>query len=147
MDSQILLFLGVSEKSVILNEEIPSSQADTELSVGSIGNHFAISIHLQVPLEKKMLWSWARVEFRNRLLLDIMEKLMKMRGDRQRARVRMSMLFVVLLLWRSPGLSPRVSLSQKFFQEKDRRNRLYLKVLLTPLDLLTVRFQIFKLYH
>ena len=42
----------MSEKSVILPEEITSSQADTVSVVGSATTHFAISIHLHVPLKK-----------------------------------------------------------------------------------------------
>ena len=48
----MLLFHGVSEKSVILHEEITSSQADTVSVVGSARNHFAISVNLHVPLKK-----------------------------------------------------------------------------------------------
>ena len=52
IDSQVLLFHGMSEKSVILHEEITSSQADTESVVGSARTHFAISINLHVPLKR-----------------------------------------------------------------------------------------------
>ena len=48
----MLLFHGMSEKSVILHEEITSSQADTVSVVGSARSHFAISINLHVPLKK-----------------------------------------------------------------------------------------------
>ena len=48
------------EKSVILHEEINSSQADTVSVVGSARIHFAISINLHVPLKKNFLWIWAR---------------------------------------------------------------------------------------
>ena len=107
----------MSAKNVILHEEITSSQADTVSVVGSARNHFAICISLHVPLKRNFLWRWARrirVEFWNSLLIEIMAKLMKMRGGRYTSRVRMSMLFVVLPRWRSPGLSCRVSISQKF---------------------------------
>ena len=50
----------MSEKSVILNEEITSPQADTESVVGSAGNHFAILISLHVPLKRNFLWRWAK---------------------------------------------------------------------------------------
>ena len=73
----------MSEKILILHEEITSSQAGTGSAVGSARTHFAISINLHVPLKRKLLWRWARsvrVEFRSSLLLDIMAKLMKMRG-------------------------------------------------------------------
>ena len=50
----------MSEKSVILHEEITSSQADTESVVGSARTHFAILINLHVPLKKHFLWIWAR---------------------------------------------------------------------------------------
>ena len=75
-DSQVLLFRGMSEKSVILHEEVTLSQAVTGSVVGSAGTHFAISINLDVPLKNKLLWIWARrvrVEFRNGLLLEIKE--------------------------------------------------------------------------
>ena len=137
----------MSEKTVILHEEITSSQVDTESVVGSVRTHFAISINLHVPLKRIFLYIWAkrsRMEFQNSfLLLEIMAKLMKMRGRRHTSRVRMSMLFVVLLRWRSPGLSCRVSISQRLSTENCWRDRLCLRVLLTPLDLRNVSFQIF----
>ena len=114
----------MSEKTVILPEEITSSQADTESVVGSAGTHFAISINLHVRLKKKLLWRWAgrvRVEFRNRLLLEIMAKLVKLRGGRHTSRVRMSRLFVVLPRWRFLGLSCRVSFSQKLSEKRSGR--------------------------
>ena len=48
----MLLFQAMSEKSVILHEEITSSQADSVSVVGSARTHFAISINLHVPLKK-----------------------------------------------------------------------------------------------
>ena len=139
----------MSQKSVILHEEITSSQEDTESVVGSAGTHFAVSINLHVPLKRKLLRRWARrvgVEFRNRLLLDIMAKLIKLRGGRQTSRLRQSILFVVLPRWRSTGSSTRVSLSHRFSQENDWRDKKCLMVLLTPLDLRNVSFHIFKTY-
>ena len=59
-----------------------------------------------------------RLEFWNSLLLEIMAKLMKMRGRRHTSRVRMSMLFVVLPPCRSPSLSCRASFSQRFSGKK-----------------------------
>ena len=58
--SQVVLFHGMSEKNVILQEEITSSQADTVSVVVSTRTHFAISINLHVPLKKNFLWIWAR---------------------------------------------------------------------------------------
>ena len=56
----MLLFPGVSEKSVILHEEITSSQADTVSVVGPARTHFAISVNLHVPL-KRIFWRrWAK---------------------------------------------------------------------------------------
>ena len=84
IDSQVLLFHGLSEKSVILHEEITLSQADSESVVGSARTHFAISIHIHVPLKRKLLWRWTRkvqVEFWNSLLLEITAKLMNMREN------------------------------------------------------------------
>ena len=60
IDSQVLLFHVMSEKSVILHEEITSSQADTVSVVGSEWTHFAISINLHVPLKKNFLSRWAK---------------------------------------------------------------------------------------
>ena len=54
IDSQVLLFHEMSEKSVILHEEITSSQADTVSVVGSARTHFAISISLHVPLKRNL---------------------------------------------------------------------------------------------
>ena len=56
----MLLFHGMSEKSVILHEEINSSQAVTVSVVGSARTHFAIFVSLHVPLKKNFLWIWAR---------------------------------------------------------------------------------------
>ena len=42
----------MSEKNVILHEEITSSQADTVSVVDSARTHFAISINFHVPLKK-----------------------------------------------------------------------------------------------
>ena len=58
----------MSEKSVILHEEITLSGSDTESVVGSARTHFAIFINLHVPVKRKKLWGWARrgpVEFRD----------------------------------------------------------------------------------
>ena len=48
----MLLFHEMSENSVILHEEITSSQADAVSVVGSARTNFAISINLHVPLKK-----------------------------------------------------------------------------------------------
>ena len=82
----MLLLHGMSEKSVILHEEINSSQADAVSVVGSARSRFAISINLHVPLKKKFFVDMdkespgIRVMFWNSLLLEIMAKLMKMLG-------------------------------------------------------------------
>ena len=136
----------MSEKSVILHEETILSEAGTESVVGSARTHFAIFINLHVPLKKKLLCRWARrirVEFWNSLLMEIMAKLMNMRGRGQTSKVRVSILFVVLPRWRSPGLSCRVSFSQRLSTENDWKDRRCLSVFLTPLDLRNVNFQIF----
>ena len=75
----------MSEKSIILHEEIISFQADTVSVVGSARTHFAISINLHVSLKKFLVdmgeeSPGIRVKFWNSLLLEIMAKLMKMRG-------------------------------------------------------------------
>ena len=79
LDSQVLLFHGMSEKSVILHEEITLSQADTESVLSSAGTHFANSINFHVPLKRKLLWRWARrirVEFQNNLLFIFSENVL-----------------------------------------------------------------------
>ena len=53
------------------------------------------------------------------------------------------MLFLVLPRWRSQALSCMVSFSQKVSEERDWRDRRRLRVLLAPLDLRNVSFQIF----
>ena len=53
IDSKVLLLHGMSEKSVILHQEITLTQADTESVVDSAGTHFALSINLHVPLIEK----------------------------------------------------------------------------------------------
>ena len=110
---------------MILHKEITSSQADTESVLGSARTHFAIFINLHVPLRRIFVEMGEespgiRVEFWNSLLLEIMAKLMKMRGGRRTSRVRMSILFVVLPRCRSPSLSCRVAISQRFSGRKTR---------------------------
>ena len=55
-DSQVLLFYGMSENSVLLPEEISSSEADTDSVVAAAGTDIAIYFILHVPLEKKFFW-------------------------------------------------------------------------------------------
>ena len=50
----------MSEKNVILHEEIILSQADSESVVGSAKTHSAISINLHVPLNRNFLCRWAK---------------------------------------------------------------------------------------
>ena len=91
----------MSEKSVILHEEITSSQADTVSVVGSARTHFAISINLYVPL-KKISCKYGQGESGNPG--EVLEQLVvgdhgetdEDAGNKQTSRVRMSMLFVVL---------------------------------------------------
>ena len=137
------------EKSVILYVEITLSQVDTESVVGSTGTHFAISINLHVPLKRKLLWGWAkrvRVEFRNSLLLEIMEKLMKMRGGRHMEGEDFNFVCGAPALAIS-GFEYQGFTFSEMSQENDLRDRICLKVLLTPLDLRNVSFQNFNFYH
>ena len=55
-----------------------------------------------------------RVKFWKNLLLEIMAKLMKMRGISMTSKVRVSKLFMMLPRRRSPGFSCKVSFSQRF---------------------------------
>ena len=117
----------MSEKSVILHEEITSSQADTVSVVGSARTHFAISINLHVPL-KKNSYGYGQGESGNPG--EVLEKLVV--GDQgetaeyavreNTSRVRMWMLFVMLPRWRSQGLSCTVSFSQNLSEGKDWRD-------------------------
>ena len=78
---------------MILHEEITLSQTDTESVVGSARTHFAISINLHVNLKKTLLRKWGRrvrVGFWNSLLLEIMAKLLKMRGRRNTSRMNVN---------------------------------------------------------
>ena len=94
----------MSEKSVILHEEITSSQADAVSVVGSARTHFAISIILHVPLKKNSC-GYGRGESGNPG--EVLEKLVV--GDhgetdedarkRQTSKVKVSMLFLVLPRW------------------------------------------------
>ena len=101
IDCQVLLFHGMSEKSVILHEEITSSQADIVSVVGSARTHFAISINVHVPL-KKISCGYGRGVSRNPY--EVLEKLVvgdhgeidKDAGNKETSKVRVSMLFVVL---------------------------------------------------
>ena len=102
----------MSEKSVILHEQITLSQADTVSVVGSARTHFCHFHQPPCAPEESFLWRCStrvQVEFWNSLFLEIMAKLMKMRGGRHTSRVRMSTLFVVLPRWQSSGLSLRFS--------------------------------------
>ena len=109
----------MSEKSVILHGEITSSQADVVSVVGSARTHFAISINLHVSL-KIVSGGYGRGESGNPG--EVLEKLVvgdhgetdEDAGNEQTSRVRVSMLFLVLPRWRSPGLSCSVSFSQRF---------------------------------
>ena len=91
----------MSEKSVILHEEITSSQADAVSVVGSARTRFAISINLHVPL-KKNFCGYGQGESGN--LGEVLEKLVvgdhvetnEDAGTRQTSKVRVSMLFLVL---------------------------------------------------
>ena len=104
---------------MILHGEITSSQADAVSVVGSARTHFAISINLYVPL-KIVSGGYGRGEFGNPG--EVLEKLVvgdhgetdEDAGKRQTSKVRVSMLFLVLPRWRSPGWSCRVSFSKKF---------------------------------
>ena len=115
----MLLFHGMSEKSVILHEEITSSQADAVSVVGSARTHFAISINLHVHL-KKIFCGYGRRESGNPG--EVLETLVvgdygetdEDAGNKQTLKVRVSMLFLVLPRWRSPGLSCKISFSQRF---------------------------------
>ena len=94
----------MSEKSVILNEEITSSQADAVSVVGSARTHFAIFINLHVPL-MKISCGYGRGESGNPG--EVLEKLVV--GDhgetdedarnKQTSKVRVSMLLLVLPRW------------------------------------------------
>ena len=108
----------MSEKSVMLHE-ITSSQADAVSVVGFARTRFAISINLPVP-QKKISCGYGRGESGN--LGEVLEKLVvgdhgetdEDAGNKQTSKVRVSMLFLVLPRWRSPGWSCRVSFSQRF---------------------------------
>ena len=113
----------MSEKSGILHEEITSSQADAVSVIGSARIHFAISINLHVPL-KKFFCGYGRGESGNPG--EVLEKPVvgdygetdEDAGNKQTSKLRVSMLFLVLPRWRSPGLSCRVSFSQRFSGKK-----------------------------
>ena len=64
-------------------------------------------------------------------------------GNDQTSKVRVSMLFVVLPRWRSPGLSCSVSFSQRFSGKRTGGTDFVWVCFLTSLDLRNVKFQIF----
>ena len=109
----------MSEKSVILHEEITSSQADAVSVVGSVRTRFAIFINLHVPL-KKFSCGYGQRDPGNPG--EVLEKLVvgdhgetdEDAGNKQTSKVRVSMFFLVLPRWPSPGLSCRVSFPQRF---------------------------------
>ena len=90
------------------------------VSCGFCQNSFCHFYQPPCALEEKFLVEMGeespgiRVKFWNSLLWEIMAKPMKMRGGRHTWGVRMSMLFVVLPRWQSPGFSCSVSFSQRF---------------------------------
>ena len=114
----------MSEKSVIVHGEITSSQADAVSVVGSARTHFAISINLHVVPLKIVSGGYGRGESGNPG--EVLEKLVvgdhgetdEDPGNEQTSKVRVSMLFLVLPRWRSPGLSCSVSFSQRFSGKK-----------------------------
>ena len=91
----------MSEKSVILHEEITSSQADAVSVVVSARTRFAICINLHVP-QKKISCGYGREESGNPG--EVLEKLVvgdhgetdEDAGNKQTSKVRVSMLFLVL---------------------------------------------------
>ena len=103
----------------MLHEEITSFQAVTLSVAGSARTHFAISINLHVPL-KLVSSGYGRGESGNSG--EVLEKLVvgdhgetdEEAGNEQTSKVRVSMLFLVLPRWQSPGLSYSVSFSQGF---------------------------------
>ena len=109
----------MSEKSVILHEEITSSQAEAVSVVGSARSHFAIAINLHKPL-KKFSCGGGRGESGNPG--EVLEKLVvgdhgetdEDAGNKQTSKMRVSMLFLVLPRRQFPGLSCRLSFSEKF---------------------------------
>ena len=113
----------MSEKSVILHEEITSYQADAVSVVRSVRTHFAISINFHLPL-KKISCGYRRGESGNPG--EVLEKLVvgdhgdndDDAGNEQTSKVRVSMLFLVLPRWRPPGLCCRVSFSQRISGER-----------------------------
>ena len=144
----MLLFHRVSEKSVILHEEINSPQADAVSVVGSPRTHFAIFINLHVPL-KKISCGYGRGESGNPG--EVLEKLVV--GDHAETvedagrEIHIEGEDVVVV-GGAPALAiPKFELQgfifSEVFREKDWRDRLCLRVLLTPLDLRNVNFQIF----
>ena len=113
----------MSEESVILHEEITSSQADAVSVVGSARTQFAISINLHVPLKKNFLWIRTRRVRESGWSSGIVVvgdhgETDEDAGNKQTSKVRVSMLFLVLPRWRSPGWSCRVSFSQRFCGKK-----------------------------
>ena len=134
----------MSEKSVILHEEITSSQADAVSVLGSARNHFAISINLHVPPKKNSCGygqgeSGHPGEVLESLLLEIMMKL------REKADIEGEGVDVVLgaPALAISGFELQGFIFSEIFREKDWRDRLCLSVFLTPLDLRNVNFQIF----
>ena len=113
----------MSEKSVILHEEITSPQADAVSVVGSARTRFGISINLRVPQEKISCgdgrWvSGSPGEVLEKLVVGDHCETDENAGNKQTSKVRVSMLFLVLPRWQSPGLSCRASFSQRFSRKK-----------------------------
>ena len=107
----------MSEKSVILHEEITSSEEDAVSVVGSARTHCAISINLHVP---QISCGYGQGESGNPggvlelLVVGDHGETDEDAGKRQTSKVRVSMLFLLLPRSRFPGWSCRVSFSQRF---------------------------------
>ena len=83
-----------------------------------------------------------RVKFWNSLLLEIMAKLMKMRGQADTEGENVDLVCGIPALAISKFELQGFTFSE-IFREKDWRDRFCLSVFLTPLDLRNVNFQIF----
>ena len=136
----------MSEKSVILHEEITSSQADTVSVVGSARTPFAISISLHVPLKRIFF-----VEMGEEIAGGVLEQLVN--GDHGETDEDAGRDIYIegeddVVVCGAPALAISKFELQGFvlseiFREKDWRDRFCLSVFSTPLDLRNVNCQIF----
>ena len=140
--SHVTHWFKKSQKIVILLEQIHSSQAEAESAVGDFGVDFPIpTYHLDAPGRKTVLKGGKEKPVGVLEQLDGEDGVFDAEvGTEAESEGEYVDVLVLLTLLRFPGFSSRASCFPILSVEKDLRERLGLRVLLTPLDLQIVSF-------